>query len=139
MIQLSVRRMTYFCLKFSVLLPIYPYRNVGACFPRANPLSQRSKWTASRKGWVYASLSARRIAGVQENIAELYSPGPQATLPARVFAAIERHILCDHCSYHELCFALTWINALRSVSFVVFYAPGVDWDDSFLTDRQRPP
>ncbi len=32
---------------------------------------------------------------------ELYSPSPQAALPARVFAALERHLPCDHCCYHE--------------------------------------
>jgi DNA-binding CsgD family transcriptional regulator len=48
-----------------------------------------------------ARLNNSELRTFSNTLLELYSPGPQGAFPGRVFAAIERHLSCDHCCYHE--------------------------------------
>jgi DNA-binding CsgD family transcriptional regulator len=46
-------------------------------------------------------LSHSELRAFSKTLLDLYSPGPLADLPARVFAAGARHISCEHSAYHE--------------------------------------
>ena len=46
-------------------------------------------------------LSHSELRAFSKTLLDLYSPGPLADLPARVFAAGARHISREHSAYHE--------------------------------------
>jgi hypothetical protein len=46
-------------------------------------------------------LKHAELQALSNTLLELYSPGPLADLPARIFAALERHVSCEHRCYHE--------------------------------------
>lgn len=46
-------------------------------------------------------LKHSELRAFSQTLVDLYSPGPHAAMPARAFAALERHLSCDHCCYHE--------------------------------------
>ena len=48
-----------------------------------------------------ARLKHSELEAFSNTLLELYSPGPQEDLPARILAALERNISCEHRCYHE--------------------------------------
>jgi len=48
-----------------------------------------------------ARLKHSELKAFSNTLVELYSPGQQAALPSRVFAALERYLSFEHCCYHE--------------------------------------
>jgi len=48
-----------------------------------------------------ARLNHSELKALSDTLLGLYSPGPYADLPAKLFAALRRHFACDKYSYDE--------------------------------------